>query len=89
MNYSTSFVTATPFKHFYSKPNLNAKLDKHPLLMTLMTAAPHNPFSHREMMAEIFFETFRAPALFLAPPAVLSPYASGRTTGWCWTWDTG
>lgn len=32
-------------------------------------------------MAQIIFETFRAPALFLAPPAVLSLYASGRTTG--------
>jgi centractin len=47
----------------------------------LLTEPPHNPTSHREQLAEAFFETFRAPALFLAPPAVLSLYASGRTTG--------
>ena len=27
------------------------------------------------------FESFRTPALFLAPPAILSLHASGRTTG--------
>jgi centractin len=46
-----------------------------------MTEAPLNPRQNRDKIAEIFFETFRAPALFLAPPAVLSLYASGRTTG--------
>lgn len=40
-----------------------------------------NPRQNRDKVAEIFFETFRAPALFFAPPAVLSLYASGRTTG--------
>ena len=53
-------------------------MDEHPVLLT---EPPHNPTSHREQLAEIFFETFRAPALFVAPPAVLSLYASGRTTG--------
>eukprot|EP00804_Cyclotella_cryptica_P026458 CCRYP_008113-RC/>CCRYP_008113-RC protein AED:0.36 eAED:0.36 QI:0/0.5/0.66/1/1/1/3/196/402 len=66
------------FEHIYSKPNLNAKLDEHPLLLT---EPPHNPTAHREHLAQIFFETFRSPALFIAPPAVLSLYASGRTTG--------
>ena len=65
-------------QHIYSKSNLNAKMDEHP---ALLTEVPHNPTSHREQLAEVFFETFRAPALFLAPPAVLSLYASGRTTG--------
>ena len=65
-------------QHIYSKNNLNAKMDEHPVLLT---EPPHNPTSHREQLAEIFFETFRAPALFVAPPAVLSLYASGRTTG--------
>ena len=65
-------------QHIYSKSNLNAKMDEHP---ALLTEVPHNPTSHRELLAEVFFETFRAPALFLAPPAVLSLYASGRTTG--------
>ena len=53
-------------------------MDEHPILLT---EPPHNPNSHREQLAEIFFETFRSPALFVAPPAVLSLYASGRTTG--------
>mmetsp|Transcript_18334 Transcript_18334/g.32785 ORF Transcript_18334/g.32785 Transcript_18334/m.32785 type:complete len:427 (+) Transcript_18334:109-1389(+) len=66
------------WEHIYSKNNLNAKMDEHPVLLT---EPPHNPTSHREQLAELFFETFRSPALFVAPPAVLSLYASGRTTG--------
>ena len=31
--------------------------------------------------AEIFFETFGTPALFVSPQATLSLYSSGRTTG--------
>jgi centractin len=66
------------YEHIYSKANLNAKSEEHPVLLT---EVPHNPTSHRERMAEIFFESLRVPALFVAPPAVLSLYASGRTTG--------
>jgi len=66
------------WEHIYSKSNLNAKMEEHPVLLT---EAPHNPSAQREQLAEIFFETFRVPALFVAPPAVLSLYASGRTTG--------
>mmetsp|Transcript_4265 Transcript_4265/g.7603 ORF Transcript_4265/g.7603 Transcript_4265/m.7603 type:complete len:427 (+) Transcript_4265:69-1349(+) len=66
------------WEHIYSQSNLNAKLDEHPVLLT---EPPHNPTAHREQLAEVFFETFRSPALFVAPPAVLSLYASGRTTG--------
>lgn len=65
-------------KHVYSKPNLNAQREDHPVLLT---EAPLNPRQNRDKIAEIFFETFRAPAIFFAPPAVLSLYASGRTTG--------
>jgi len=66
------------WEHIYSKSNLNARMEEHPVLLT---ESPHNPSSQREQLAEIFFETFRVPALFVAPPAVLSLYASGRTTG--------
>lgn len=66
------------WEHLYSKPNINAKTEDHPVLLT---EAPLNPRQNRDKVAEIFFETFRAPALFFAPPAVLSLYASGRTTG--------
>mmetsp|Transcript_15547 Transcript_15547/g.24165 ORF Transcript_15547/g.24165 Transcript_15547/m.24165 type:complete len:391 (+) Transcript_15547:69-1241(+) len=66
------------WEHVYGKENLNAKVDEHPVLIT---EAPLNPRRNREHIAEIFFETFRAPAVFFAPQAVLSLYASGRTTG--------
>jgi centractin len=36
---------------------------------------------YREKAAELFFETFNVPALFISIQAVLSLYASGRTTG--------
>ncbi|MGK3746035.1 MAG: centractin [Bacillariaceae sp.] len=65
-------------QHLYSKPNINVKTEDHPVLLT---EAPLNPCQNRDKVAEIFFETFGAPALFFAPPAVLSLYASGRTTG--------
>jgi centractin len=43
--------------------------------------APLNPRRNREKSAEIFFETFNVPALFISMQAVLSLYATGRTTG--------
>lgn len=46
-----------------------------------MTEAPLNPKSNRDQAAQIFFETFNVPALFVSIQAVLSLYASGRTTG--------
>lgn len=47
----------------------------------LLTEAPLNPRLNREKMAEIMFETFNVPALYIATQAVLSLYAFGRTTG--------
>lgn len=46
-----------------------------------MTEAPLNPRKNREKAAEIFFETFAAPALYISMQAVLSLYSTGRTTG--------
>lgn len=51
---------------------------QHPVLLT---EAPLNPRANRDRAAEILFETFNVPALYTSIQAVLSLYASGRTTG--------
>jgi len=64
------------WNHTYSE--LRCQAEEHPLLLT---EAPLNPTKNREKAAEIFFETFNAPALFISMQAVLSLYASVRITG--------
>lgn len=44
---------------------------KHPVLLT---EAPLNPRRNREKAAEIFFESFSVPALYISMQAVLSLY---------------
>lgn len=40
-----------------------------------------NPRANRDTAAQLLFETFNVPALYTSIQAVLSLYASGRTTG--------
>ena len=47
----------------------------------MLTETSLNPKADRERVAEIMFETFNVPYLFLHLQAVLSLLASGRTTG--------
>jgi len=83
LNYPTKHGITTDWKdmqnlwqHVYSE--LNVVQDQHPVLLT---EAPLNPRPNRLKSAEIFFETFNVPALYVQVQAILSLYASGRTTG--------
>jgi centractin len=83
LNYPTKHGITTDWKdmqnvwqHVYNE--LNVVQDQYPVLLT---EAPLNPRPNRLKAAEIFFETFNVPALYVQVQAILSLYASGRTTG--------
>ena len=64
--------------HYTFFTDLRVDPSEHPVVLT---EAPMNARQNREKMTEIMFETFNVPALYVATQAVLSLYASGRTTG--------
>jgi centractin len=65
------------WEYVYSD-GLKTLSEDHPVLLT---EPPLNPRGNREMAAQILFEQFNVPAIHLGIQAVLSLYASGRTTG--------
>lgn len=64
--------------HYIYSDCLKVAPEDHPILLT---EAPLNPRKNRDQAAQIFFETFNTPAMFTSIQAILSLYASGRTTG--------
>lgn len=57
------------WSYVYSKDQLSTFSEEHPVLLT---EAPLNPLKNREKAAELFFESFNVPALFVSVQAVLS-----------------
>ncbi|ELU11007.1 hypothetical protein CAPTEDRAFT_4184 [Capitella teleta] len=57
---------------------LKADPSQHPVLLT---DAPLAPKGNREKMAEVMFETFQVPSMYVATQAILSLYAANSISG--------
>ncbi|XP_040283344.1 actin-2-like [Bufo bufo] len=63
--------------HVYDQ-ELCLKASDHPVLLT---EVPFNSLQNREKMAEIMFEAFDVPGMYIALQAALTLYSTGLTTG--------
>ncbi|KAK2405918.1 actin-related protein [Trifolium repens] len=63
--------------HAFSRECLLIDPKEHPMLLAEPSS---NPQQQRERAAELMFEKYKAPALFLAKNAVLTSFASGHAT---------
>ncbi len=64
--------------HYTFYNDLRVNPNEHPIMLT---EPPLNDNKNKEKMAEMMFETFNVPAVYISMQAILSLYASGRTTG--------
>ncbi|XP_062540138.1 actin-3-like isoform X1 [Armigeres subalbatus] len=64
--------------HYTFYDQLTIAPEEHPVLLS---DVPLNPKAYREKMTQIMFESFSCPAVLIENQAVLSLYASGRTSG--------
>ncbi|CAH1792642.1 unnamed protein product [Owenia fusiformis] len=76
-----SWMTGMGSKDSYIGDEAQAKRGVLAIKYPIEHEAPHNPKANREKMTQIMFETFNTPAFYVAIQAVMSLYASGRTTG--------
>ena len=64
--------------HYTFFNDMRVNPNEHPIMLT---EPPLNNNLNKEKMAELMFEVFNVPALYISMQAILSLYASGRTTG--------
>jgi actin-related protein len=64
--------------HYIYYNDLRVNPNEHPVMLT---EPPLNDKKNKEKMAELMFEQFNVPAMYVSMQAILSLYASGRTTG--------
>lgn len=66
------------WNYIYSKEQLGVSPEEHPVLLT---EAPLNPRKNRLDACKYLFDTMNVPAVYVSMQAVLSLFATGRTTG--------